>query len=474
MIRHNEIPTTAAQQHTLWGLNPDQLHDRFWAARGMQVVWPGEAAPLADDAELFLLTDARSLIVFRLSQIIDTFNWLKPRLLLLRIHDSREQGYQEHVITDDEDRFVRFERVYDASDIRLTRVAVTRDRELAQLWQQANDLRVSWRQLRRQIAQNQRATASIAGTIYNRADESEVQQFMRELVRIWRRPDVTIRRARKITSGVWGDSDSKPAGNTRFIGPVWVGAGRKFNDVESVVGPAVLWDAPEARPAFEMLRWEEIDPAITRQHPVQTQMLSSWQHAGKRVFDVMFASLALAVTLPFYPMIMLAIWLEDGRPFFFAHRRETIGGREFPCVKFRSMRNDAEKTKQTLQPENRSDGPHFYIEQDPRHTRIGRILRALNIDELPQFLNVLVGHMSIVGPRPSPYNENQFCPAWREARLSVRPGITGMWQVHRSRRHGLDFQEWIHYDLEYVEKMCWPVDLSLIFQTALQVLKIKS
>jgi lipopolysaccharide/colanic/teichoic acid biosynthesis glycosyltransferase len=162
---------------------------------------------------------------------------------------------------------------------------------------------------------------------------------------------------------------------------------------------------------------------------------------------------------------MLAIWLEDGRPFFFGHLRETRGGREFPCYKFRSMRKDAEQIKAQLEAANQADGPQFFIKDDPRLTRVGRFIRKCNIDELPQFWNVLLGDMSIVGPRPSPRKENQFCPPWREARLSVRPGITGLWQVKRTRRAGYDFQEWIKYDIEYVERSNWWTDLYVIVKT---------
>ena len=86
---------------------------------------------------------------------------------------------------------------------------------------------------------------------------------------------------------------------------------------------------------------------------------------------------------------------------------------------------------------------------------------------MPQFINVLLGHMSIVGPRPSPYAENQFCPPWREARLSVRPGITGLWQTKRTRVADADFQEWIKYDLEYVRKASLLLDFRIILETAL-------
>jgi lipopolysaccharide/colanic/teichoic acid biosynthesis glycosyltransferase len=118
-----------------------------------------------------------------------------------------------------------------------------------------------------------------------------------------------------------------------------------------------------------------------------------------------------------------------------------------------------------LKQKNQADGPQFFIENDPRLTRVGRVLRKYNLDELPQFWNVLVGDMSVVGPRPSPNKENQFCPPWREARLSVRPGVTGLWQIMRTRRAGSDFQEWIKYDLEYVERRSTWLDLQIFFKT---------
>jgi lipopolysaccharide/colanic/teichoic acid biosynthesis glycosyltransferase len=193
--------------------------------------------------------------------------------------------------------------------------------------------------------------------------------------------------------------------------------------------------------------------------------------AFKRGFDIVFSVIALILTLPLYPLIMLAIWLEDGGPFFFAHRRQTLGGREFPCIKFRSMAKDAEQLKDQLRAQNQADGPQFFIERDPRLTRVGKLLRKYDLDEFPQFINVLLGHMSVVGPRPSPRVENQYCPPWRDARLSVRPGITGLWQIHRTRRSGTDFQEWIKYDIEYVEQRSWALDLWIIWKTIALLLR---
>ncbi len=474
MISYSQSESIGMNPGTVWGLGPTQLHDRYWAARGAQVVRVGGNDRPQPDADLFLLIDADSLILFRIDQIVDTLNWLQPRMLLLRVHDNRDQGYQECIITDDEDRFLRFVRDYSASAANVLRVAVTSDIEVARMWQEAKDARSGWQHLRHSIAQNKRAMASIRGHAYRSDDQDETMCFMRELIQIWTRPDATVGRVARLRGAAWGDKDTTVAIGTQFIGPVWVGTGRNLEQVKSVVGPAVLWDQPEARPAVSPVRWDQIEPAApTARRVVQPRHLTSFQRTGKRVFDVVLSLLALCVTLPIYPLIMFLIWIEDGAPFFFVHRRETLYGREFPCIKFRSMRRNAEQSKAELSEQNVADGPQFYIKNDPRLTRVGTFLRRLHIDEWPQFFNVLLGQMSLVGPRPSPYDENQYCPAWREARLSVRPGITGMWQVHRSRKHGLDFQEWIRFDVYYVEHMSWKLDLHLIWLTMLEMTKIR-
>ena len=459
--------SATAGHPTVWGLPPVALHDRFWAARGVQVVRLGDAKQVASDAELFLLTEKHCLTIFRFAQFIDTLNWLKPRLVFARLRAGHERNYRERVVTGDDGCFQRFERVYGDTETGVTRVALTPDPELAQLWRDADGSpSAAWRSLRGSVARTQRTTVSIRGDIYDRRADADVMRFMHDLIGFWRRPSATIRRAARLDDAAWGDADTSAHGRTRFVGPVWVGTGRRLDGVENVVGPAVLWDAPDARPDVEGVRWDEIEPAPrTLDRPVRLKHLSRAQRGGKRAFDLFFSLLALMATLPLYPLVILAIYLEDGPPFFFAHRRESRGGREFPCIKFRTMRHDAEEIKQRLIEKNQADGPQFFIEDDPRMTKVGKVLRKLNLDELPQFFNVLVGHMSVVGPRPSPRKENQFCPAWREARLSVRPGITGLWQVRRSRLQGQDFQEWIRYDIEYVEKWSWKMDLWLIFKT---------
>jgi lipopolysaccharide/colanic/teichoic acid biosynthesis glycosyltransferase len=231
---------------------------------------------------------------------------------------------------------------------------------------------------------------------------------------------------------------------------VWVGAGRHVNDGMTVIGPAVVWDAPDVKPVTEAIQWLAIEPTAPPADPAPKDV-TPLDRAFKRLFDIVASIVGIVLTVWMYPFIMAAIWIEDGRPFFFAHKRETIGGREFGCLKFRSMRKDAEKIKEQLKKLNQADGPQFYIENDPRLTRVGKFLRKVNLDEIPQFWNVLLGDMSIVGPRPSPHRENQFCPPWREARLSVRPGITGCGRSAAPAARGSDFQEWIRYDIEYVE-----------------------
>jgi lipopolysaccharide/colanic/teichoic acid biosynthesis glycosyltransferase len=204
-----------------------------------------------------------------------------------------------------------------------------------------------------------------------------------------------------------------------------------------------------------------------------TAFLGGLRRGLIRLGDIVAAVFGLALTLPLYPfLIPLVLWRSPG-PVFYAARRQTAGGREFGCLKFRTMYADADKRLEELKAKalNQVDGPQFKMDNDPRVSPGGRILRALNLDELPQFWNVLFGDMSVVGPRPSPRKENQFCPAWREARLSVRPGITGLWQTRRTRRAGQDFQEWIKYDIEYVETMSPWLDLKIIWRTVSQIVR---
>ena len=196
----------------------------------------------------------------------------------------------------------------------------------------------------------------------------------------------------------------------------------------------------------------------------------SYARSFKRVADFIAASLVLILFAPVMPFIALAIKLNSPGPVFYADERQGLHGKKFGCLKFRTMVTGAAKMQDKLRFVSQVDGPQFKIEDDPRISSVGRFLRATYIDEIPQFFNVLFGQMSVVGPRPSPESENTLCPAWRDARLSVRPGITGLWQLHRTREPMKDFQEWIHYDTMYVRNLSLKMDLMTCWQTAKKLL----
>ena len=458
---------------TIWGLTPSELHDRYWAARGVQVVRPGIESEIVEDAELFLLMGPKLLTIYRLRPLVDQLSWINPDMMWIRLHHNREYAYQETALTDDRGRFIRFKRVYGGTDAQLARVALTPHQTIARLWQLAPSVQAGWRILRQQVPSNRRTIASINGHTYDRQSDEEVMQFTRHLIQTWTRPDATIERLKRLGAGVWADEQAELSSNIEYIGPTWIGAGRSVAEPTSIIGPAVLWDDPDARPQTNTVKWRNLEPTQDFNKPLARKVHSTLYLQSKRVFDLLFIALSLVFVLPIFPIILLAIYLEDGRPFFFVHWRETLGGRQFPCLKFRSMYRNAENSKSDLSTHNEVDGPQFYIRKDPRLTRVGQILRKFHLDELPQFFNVLAGHMSVVGPRPSPFDENQYSPTWREARLSVLPGITGLWQVMRTRQEGLDFQEWIKFDIKYVETASLKLDLWILWKTFTHIIRGK-
>ncbi len=183
----------------------------------------------------------------------------------------------------------------------------------------------------------------------------------------------------------------------------------------------------------------------------------------KRGLDIAVAMIGLVVQLPVILGVALAIKMTSPGPIFFRQRRCGRNGREFWMVKFRTMVKDAERLQAELRPLNEVDGPVFKIEHDPRSTPLGRFLRRYSIDEVPQLWNVLKGEMSLVGPRPLAAREMRFCPAWRDVRLKVEPGITGLWQV--SGRSKSSFHDWIRLDVEYVRERSVFLDFQILFKT---------
>ncbi len=197
----------------------------------------------------------------------------------------------------------------------------------------------------------------------------------------------------------------------------------------------------------------------------------SYARFFKRTVDFIVSLAVIILFAPIFPIIALVIKINSHGPVFFKDRRQGLHGKEFNCIKFRTMMVGADKIQDKLRFVNQLDGPQFKIEDDPRISSVGKFLRDTCIDEIPQFLNVLLGQMSVVGPRPSPKSENTIRPSWRYARLSVRPGITGLWQVCRTREASKDFQEWIYYDTMYVRSLSLKKDLWICLRTARQLIQ---
>jgi exopolysaccharide biosynthesis polyprenyl glycosylphosphotransferase len=198
------------------------------------------------------------------------------------------------------------------------------------------------------------------------------------------------------------------------------------------------------------------------------QPWSLWQLGIKRGMDILGATIGLVISLPLWLVAAVAIKLDSAGPIFFVQRRCGLHGRTFPFLKFRTMRRDAERHLTELRQYNEVTGPVFKMSDDPRVTRIGRFLRLSSIDELPQLVNVLLGHMSLVGPRPPiPSEVDQYELAQRR-RLSVRPGLTCLWQV--SGRSLLRFEDWVRLDLEYIDRSSLLLDLSIMLRTVPAVL----
>ncbi len=302
----------------------------------------------------------------------------------------------------------------------------------------------------------------------------------------------------KDLSHIAADASIHP--NARLDGPVWVGSGVRVDPNALVVGPAILCDGTHIA-QDTCIRNAVIGPNLhinsgqtlqnilylrpqsthrtstidgdTETNGTQTDTdafrhwpLLSYPRLGKRIFDVIFAVCILVLISPVLMIAAVLTKLTSPGPIFYRARRQGRHGREFGCLKFRTMMVQAEALQDRLRIVNEVDGPQFKIDNDPRITGLGKFLRDTCIDELPQFFNVLAGQMSVVGPRPSPESENDSCPPWRDARLSVHPGITGLWQICRTREEGQDFQEWVHYDTQYVRNVSFRLDFWICLKTA--------
>ena len=198
-------------------------------------------------------------------------------------------------------------------------------------------------------------------------------------------------------------------------------------------------------------------------------VLTGWEWAVKRAFDIVFSALVVVLLLPVWLLIALAVRLDSRGPVLFVDRRIGVGEREFGMLKFRTMVAGAAELQTGLEEANEAEGALFKIRDDPRVTRVGRILRRLSLDEIPQVLNVLRGEMSLVGPRPLPLRDYRLLEDWHRARYAVLPGMTGLWQI--SGRSGLTFDDLVRLDFTYLENWSIWLDITIIAKTIPAVIR---
>ena len=286
--------------------------------------------------------------------------------------------------------------------------------------------------------------------------------------------------AEKFENGRSARADFDSNGNGFSIGPSEVPGASAVQVVERAALPSMeeangisaattVVDVP-AKAVFKGSQRSSLSPAVeARLSAVASSMSTSvipvlptpW---WKRTIDILGAGVGLIVLSPILLLAAVAIKVSSPGPILFKQRREGLGGRQFDILKFRTMIVDAEKKQASLRDVSEQDGPAFKLKDDPRVTAIGATLRKSCIDELPQLVNVLVGQMSLVGPRPLPVSESVECAAWQRMRLTVLPGLTCTWQARGGR--AVSFDQWMRMDLDYIKNRGFFTDLRLIIETA--------
>ena len=290
---------------------------------------------------------------------------------------------------------------------------------------------------------------------------------------------------------VLGYVDSDPAvAHGAFGGAPWMGT---VEDLPRILASEVIDEVAIALPIKS--QYTQIETAVTllEEQGITTHLLSdlfprklarsqpndfggvpivslhsapmfSWRTEAKRIFDFVAAGFLLLISAPLLVVVAIGIKLESEGPVFFVQDRLGLNKRRFRMLKFRTMQHDAEARMSEVEHLNEKTGPIFKIRNDPRVTTIGRWLRRTSIDELPQLVNVVLGDMSIVGPRPlSVRDALRMEEAWQKRRFSVKPGLTCLWQV--SGRSNLSFDQWMQLDLEYIDKWSLELDARILLRT---------
>lgn len=462
----NPLPEPA-----VWGLRAQEIHDARWRSRGVQVVHRESRFKKMPGAEIYLLLEPEYLVAFELHEIADAMIWNKALITRIRIIEYGTERFYEHIVTNDSGHVSRVKRIYDSESELGFRVLLTRSHGIAKKWASSLSRRDAWGSIRQEL--NSRiGNENVSGHCYLSNSKSQCRLYIDSAVATWEDPGRAIEGIVEIEQGIWAVEGSRLDPKAVCTAPAWIGYSPRAGCDAILAGPAWSEDDSSVVPGSVPVRLKRISEIMPSALKSRSRLIPGRQSYEliKRAFDVLVSLAVLICTLPIILLVSILVVIDNGFPIFFGHTRQAKNGRSFKCWKFRTMRRNAESEVAQFSNIDSADGPQVFIKDDPRVTRIGQMLRKYHLDEIPQFWNVLVGDMSIVGPRPSPEKENQFSPAWREIRLSVRPGITGLWQVERTRAPGLDFQEWIRYDIEYVRHAGFLFDLKICIKTLMNII----
>ncbi len=325
----------------------------------------------------------------------------------------------------------------------------------------------------------------------------------------------------EIGKGVWVGKDVKISPKAYLLGPIFIGDGCEIKDWAQIVGPTVigkgcriseevviresiLWDSvtlsKKSRIEYSIVGEKANIPdnfysknmillnglsikdvslipsdqsikGIINLSDVVSTMGSRQKiyEISKRIMDIILSATGIILLFPLLLLFAIVIKIDSPGSVFYIQKRCGREGKFFGMIKFRTMVANAAKLQKELMANKEIDGPMFKISNDPRVTRVGRILRNTSLDEIPQLFNVLKGEMSLVGPRPLIMDEMQFSPSWRDTRLKAKPGITGLWQVQG--RSEAPFHDWIRYDVWYVKNRSLWLDIKILLKTIKVVLK---
>ncbi len=205
---------------------------------------------------------------------------------------------------------------------------------------------------------------------------------------------------------------------------------------------------------------------------ISPDLMPAWQQSLKRLMDILVSIIAIILLIPVYILTAIGVKMSSSGPVFYSQERIGLRGKPFKMYKFRSMYIDAEERKKELEKQNEMNGLMFKMENDPRVTKVGKFLRKTSLDEFPQFFNIFKGDMSMVGTRPPTEEEFSHYNMYYRRRMSMTPGLTGMWQVN-GRSEVEDFDDVVKYDLEYIDNWSLSLDCKILWKTISVVFRHK-